>query len=235
MLILFTVLIIKFEEGGWVTIVITGVLSVVAVIIKRHYNFVRKEIIEIQKKIKQVIPDIISVMKFRMKKTNFGSFDIITNRTVVLLVNGYGGLGLYSLFKTLNDFNGTYNNIVFVEVGVMDSIKFKGFDKIDKLKENIEIDMKKYIYIAEQLGLHGDSYYAIGTDIVEEIDKLIPVITAKYPNPVFVGGQLLFEGNAFFNKLLHNYTIFAVQRNLYKHGITTIVIPIPKASSNIIF
>ncbi|MBI5541931.1 MAG: APC family permease [Bacteroidia bacterium] len=231
--ILFTVLILKFEEGGWITVVITGVLSIIAVIIKRHYNFVRKEIIEIQKKIKQVIPDIISVMKSRMTKTNNNNSEIKTNRTVVLLVNGYGGLGLYSLFKTLNDFNGNYQNIVFVEVGIMNSSRFKGFEQIDKLKENIEIDMKKYIYVAEKLGLHGDSYYAIGTDVVEEIDKLIPVISEKYPNPVFVGGQLIFEGNTFFNKLLHNYTIFAIQRNLYKHGITTIVIPIPMKISEL--
>lgn len=232
--ILFTVLILKFEEGGWITVVITGLLSLVAVLIKRHYNFVRKEIIEIQKKIKQVIPDIISVMKSRKIKINYNNSNSLTMRTVVLLVNGYGGLGLYSLFKTLNDFNGTYENIIFVEVGIMDSSRFKNFDQIDRLKENIEIDMKKYIYVAEQLGLHGDSYYAIGTDVVEEIDKLIPVITEKYPHPVFVGGQLIFEGNSFFNKLLHNYTIFAIQRNLYKHGITTIVIPIPMKISELI-
>ncbi len=231
--ILFTVLIIKFEEGGWITIVITGVLSILAVIIKRHYNHVRKEIIEIQKKIKQVIPDIISVLKSKIKNKPVGVSELKTGRTAVLLVNGYGGLGLYSLFKTLNDFNGTYDNIVFVEVGIMDSTKFKGFDQLDRLKENIEIDMNKYIYVAEQLGLHGDSFYAIGTDVVEEIDKLIPAITTSYPNPVFVGGQLVFEGNSWFNKLLHNYTIFAIQRNLYKHGITTIVLPIPMQISEL--
>jgi hypothetical protein len=66
----------------------------------------------------------------------------------------------------------------------------------------------------------------LGTDVVEEVDKLIHEIIRKYPNPVFVGGQLIFNGNAGFSRLMHNYTIFTIQRNLYKHDITTIVVPV---------
>src|SRR5208337_577563 len=36
--ILFSVIILKFDEGGWITIFITGFLVVLAVLIRRHYN-----------------------------------------------------------------------------------------------------------------------------------------------------------------------------------------------------
>jgi K+ transporter len=36
--ILVTLSVIKFFEGGWITLVVTGLLVAVAVLIKRHYN-----------------------------------------------------------------------------------------------------------------------------------------------------------------------------------------------------
>jgi len=77
------------------------------------------------------------------------------------------------------------------------------------------------------MGLTAEYRFSIGTDVVEEVDKMIPEIAAKYPGAIFIGGQLIFGGNNTFSRLLHNYTIFAIQRKLYRHGMTTIVIPIP--------
>ena len=67
-----------------------------------------------------------------------------------------------------------------------------------------------------------DKVEIIAIDIDEN-----PEIAAKYPGAIFIGGQLIFGGNNTFSRLLHNYTIFAIQRKLYRHGMTTIVIPIP--------
>jgi len=48
----------------------------------------------------------------------------------------------------------------------------------------------------------------------------------KYPNSTFVGGQLIIRGMYRLSRVLHNFTIFSIQRRLYKHGLTTIIIPI---------
>lgn len=224
--ILLTVVVLKFKEGGWITLVITGLLALTAFLIKRHYDSVRKKLINIQKQVMHDIPEIISNLrkhyKFSEKKGN-----ISTAKTAVVMVNGYNGLGLFSLFRIIDSFNSECQHIVFLQVGLIDSKSMRGHEQIDKLTENICMDLQKYKYLAEQMGLTAEYRFSIGTDVVEEVDKMIPEIAAKYPGAIFIGGQLIFGGNNTFSRLLHNYTIFAIQRKLYRHGMTTIVIPIP--------
>ena len=55
---------------------------------------------------------------------------------------------------------------------------------------------------------------------------MVPEVLEKYPNSTFVGGQLIIRGMYRLSRVLHNFTIFSIQRRLYKHGLTTIIIPI---------
>jgi amino acid transporter len=225
--ILITVIVLKFTEGGWITIVITSLLAASGFLIKRHYNLVRQKLIIIQKEVMHVIPEIIKNLN---KKQNTQEMNINpgnAGRTVVIMVNGYNGLGLFSLFRIINSFNSECRHIVFLQVGLVDSKSMRGHEQIDKLTENIIVDLQKYKYLVEKMGLTAEYRYAIGTDVVEEVDKMIPEIARNFPDAIFIGGQLIFGGNDTLSRLLHNYTIFAIQRKLYRHGITTIVIPIP--------
>jgi hypothetical protein len=63
-------------------------------------------------------------------------------------------------------------------------------------------------------------------DFVEEVGKMAPGIVKKYPNAVFFGGQLVFPKETFITRLLHNYAVFAVQRDLYREGIPVVIMPI---------
>jgi hypothetical protein len=232
--ILFTVVILKFDEGGWITLVITGLLTFIAIIIKRHYNSTRKEIIILHKMIKKVLPDIIHNMKTKISSKSSGnSHKGKPVHTAIFLVNGYNGLGLYSFYRLIDSFDATYRNIAFMNVGIIDAKCFTDNNHFERLKENVVQDLQKYMYVAEQVGLTADCFYSLGTDVVEEVDHLVPQIITKYPDAVFFGGQFIFNGNQRFIKLLHNYTIFAIQRKLFQYGLTTIVLPIPLDKSKI--
>jgi amino acid transporter len=225
--ILITVTVLKFREGGWITIVITSLLATSAFLIRRHYDIVRKKLILIQKEVMHLIPDIIKNLNRKHKNGAGHKSHAGPGRTAVIMVNGYNGLGLFSLFRIIDSFNSECQHIVFLQVGLVDSKSMRGKEQIDKLTENMVVDLQKYKYLVEKMGLTADYRFAIGTDVVEEVDKMIPEIAVKYPDAIFIGGQLIFGGNATFSRLLHNYTIFAIQRKLYRHGMTTIVIPIP--------
>jgi amino acid transporter len=225
--ILITVTVLKFREGGWITIVITSLLATSAFLIKRHYDIVRKKLILIQKEVMHLIPDIIKNLNRKHKNGTGHKPHDGAGRTAVIMVNGYNGLGLFSLFRIIDSFNSECQHIVFLQVGLVDSKSMRGKEQIDKLTENMVVDLQKYKYLVEKMGLTADYRFAIGTDVVEEVDKMIPEIAVKYPDAIFIGGQLIFGGNSTFSRLLHNYTIFAIQRKLYRHGMTTIVIPIP--------
>jgi len=62
--------------------------------------------------------------------------------------------------------------------------------------------------------------------VVEEIGRLAPELLKRFPDAIFFGGQLVFPNESLSTRLLHNYTIFAVQRVLYPQGIPVIILPI---------
>ena len=226
-LILITVTVLKFKEGGWITLIITSLLATSAFLIRRHYDIVRKKLILIQKQIMHFIPEIISNLNKKYKKQVDTDPQEKAGKTAIILVNGYNGLGLFSLFRIVDGFNSECRHIVFIQIGLVESKSMRGQEQLDRLTENMIVDLQKYKYIAEQMGLTAEYKYAVGTDVVEEVDKMIPEIEKQFPGAIFIGGQLIFGGNSTFSRLLHNYTIFAIQRKLYRHGMTTIVIPIP--------
>ena len=224
--ILFTVIIIKFDEGGWITILITGALVGLALYIKGHYNKIGQEIGRIQKIMNSKMPETIAELNKNLaRKTKVTEVDY-TDMTAVILVNGYTGVGLYSLFKILSKFKDVYKNFVFIQVGIVDADSFHHDAVVDTITENIQQDLSKYVYLINQLGYNAEYRYAIGTDVAEEVLKIVPEIIEKYHNTTFIGGQLVFSGTYRASRLLHNFTIFAIQRRLYKLGLTTIIIPI---------
>jgi amino acid transporter len=225
--ILITVTVIKFEEGGWITMVITTCLVALSLYIKKHYNQIGKEIGNIQSVMNTKMPELVTILKSKMKlvKTEHNETDT-SDSTAVILVNGYTAIGLYSLFYLLNTFHNTYKNFVFISVGVVDSGSFNSSEQLEILKLQIENDLQKYVKLIKELGCHAEYRYGIGTDVSEEVLKLVPEVLEKYPNSTFVGGQLIIRGMYRLSRVLHNFTIFSIQRRLYKHGLTTIIIPI---------
>jgi len=75
-------------------------------------------------------------------------------------------------------------------------------------------------------GYHAEGRWSIGTDIVEEVAKTAPNLLEKYPGAVFFGGQLVFPEDSFMTRLLHNYVVFSVQRQLYRLGIPFVILPV---------
>ena len=55
-----------------------------------------------------------------------------TQPTAVLLVGGYGGLGVHSVLTLLRMFPNHFTNIVFISVGVIDSGNFKGAEEVER-------------------------------------------------------------------------------------------------------
>ena len=224
--ILFTVIIIKFDEGGWITILITGALVSFAVYIKQHYIKIGKEIGRIQQVMNSKMPETIAELNQNHRRKSDDRTIDVHDMTAVILVNGYSGIGLYSLFKILSKFKDVYKNFVFIQIGIVDADSFHQEAVVETIKQNIEQDLSKYVYLIKQLGYNAEYRYSIGTDVAEEVLNIVPEVVEKYTNTTFIGGQLVFGGTYRITRILHNYTIFSIQKRLYNIGLTSIVIPI---------
>jgi hypothetical protein len=148
------------------------------------------------------------------------------SKTAVILVNGFNGLGLHTLFNVIRMFSGTFKNFVFIQVGVVDAGVFKGVSEIDHLKQHIHLELERYVKFMNREGYYAERFSTLGTDVVEEITKLVPQVMERFPQSIFFGGQLVFPEETVFTRWLHNYIVFATQRKLYSRGIPFMILPI---------
>ena len=220
--ILISVLILKFNEGGWVTMVITGVLVLGAFFIKNHYN----KTASILKRLDVIVEAAVLTGSDVHDNTTPAPVYDRKAKTAAILVNGFNGLGLHTLFSVFRLFGSTYKNYVFVEIGSIDAGNFKGADEIENLGSFVRNETSKYVDYMQDHGHYAEAYFSIGTDVVDEVNKLVPSIREKFPDIVFFGGQLVFTNETIMDRWLHNYTVFAVQQNLYVHGIPFVILPV---------
>ncbi len=220
--ILISLCIVKFFEGGWITLLVTGLLIYAAFRVKRHYA-------KTQVQLKR-LNDLVAAATSNETITNDPETPApVCNsaaRTAVFLVNGFNGLGLHTLLAVIRMFPKVYQNFVFVQVGVLDAGNFKGAAEVDNLREHSQREVERYVTYMKRHGFYAESQIALGTDIVDEAAKLCDVVAHRFPNAQFFAGQLVFQDESLVTRLLHNHTVFELQRRLYRHGWPMLILPI---------
>ncbi len=224
--ILFSVLIIKFGEGGWITLVITAGLVSLTLIIKKHYLIAADLLRRLDTIVDSVEASIYNIQGDGGDESSIEPEFDPKGKTAAILVNGFNGLGLHTLLSVFRLFGGTYKNYVFLQVGSVDAGNFKGVDEIENLDRHIDTEANRYVKYMKEHNYYAEAFTSVGTDVVDEINNLVPKITAKYHNVVFFGGQLVFPEESFMTRWLHNYIVFAVQRKFYRQGIPFVILPI---------
>jgi hypothetical protein len=108
----------------------------------------------------------------------------------------------------------------------VDTSRFKGAAEIENLSMNLRGQLARYVEFVKGHGYCAEARHQVGTDAIEIIGHLSEKVVADFPNVVFFAGQLVFQEENFFNKLLHNQTAFLAQKRLVFSGQPMIVMPI---------
>jgi amino acid transporter len=207
----------KFREGAWLTVTVTGLLVALCFGIRAHYRSVAQQLSKFDSTLTELPLGAQPVEPV-------GEPDPEA-RTAAVLVSGYGGLGIHTLFSLLRRFPGQFRNVVFISVGVVDSGEMKGAEQIQALRERTQESLDKYMDLARRLGHPATCRMAVGTDVVEEAYRLCQQVAKEFPNTVYFAGQLVFRQETWYHALLHNRTAFSVQRRLFLEGQTMVVLP----------
>lgn len=224
--ILVTVTILKFNEGGWITLLLTGSLVAMALLTQRHYRNTHRllhrldELVTVAESSCPAFPGEQGTNK--ELKVKYDPQD----KTAILLVNGFNGLGLHTLFSIIRLFGGTFKNFAFVQVGIVDAGNFKGVEEVARMRTDVKKELDRYVHYMRCHGYYAAAYSSFGTDVVDEIASVTPEILERFPNAILFGGQLVFPKTTFLSGVFHNYTIFAVQRRFYNEGIPVVILPI---------
>jgi len=217
--ILVAVVILKFTHGAWMTMLVTGLLILLCIMIHRHYVRVRAKLAELNAQLgdMQTLAGTRSEPTLPMEPKK---------QTAVLLVNAYSGLGIHTLLILLKTFPGQFSQVYFASVGVLDSGNFKGTEEVVKLRADRQKTIDRFVLLAQTLGLAADGEYTLGTDPIQESTELCTRIRERFPRSVFFAGKLLFENEKWYYPLLHNETAYAITRRLQLKGVPMVVMPI---------
>ncbi|HEY3489399.1 MAG TPA: APC family permease [Candidatus Deferrimicrobiaceae bacterium] len=215
--ILCVTILMKFTEGGWITLVITGLFVGLCFLTRAHYRSAAVHLQRLDELLTMLPETGTEKPKPMLRKTA---------PTAVVLVSGYNGLGMHVFFSIVRSFPGTFKNYVFISAGVVDSTVFKGVEEIDNLVSSVRADLAKYEAFVHAHGYYAETRYQVGTDVVEVVTKIAREVAADFPNSVFFSGQLLFQDENFFTRLLHNQTSFMVQKRFVFEGLPMIIMPV---------
>jgi amino acid transporter len=220
--ILIIVIVMKFFEGGWLTLVVTSTLVLFSVIIKNQYLKTRRilkrldSLVETIKISNDISPHLLKTQEKELKKLE----------TAIVLVNGFNGIGLHTVLNIMRFFKKHFKNFIFIQVGVVDAGIFKGPGALREMKSSIYNDLQKYVKMMQSNGYFAGCAMSIGVDLVDELENTLEGILKKYPHSIIFTGQLLFHKETFLTRLLNNFTAFAIEKRMYYKGTPVMVMPI---------
>lgn len=206
----------KFADGGWLTLTLTLGLVLAFNVIRSHYR-------SVSAKLEQLTQEIINLPLGEERETR--EFDP-TKPTAAVLVGGYNGLGIHTVLNLFRAFGDHYKNLVFISAGTIDSGAFKGEEEIAALTDNVKKQLEAYLVLARRIGVPARMQYAIGTDPVDDLEKICRDLSAKYSRVSFVAGQVIFKRERWFHGWLHNQTAYLLQKRLQWAGMTMVILPV---------
>ena len=205
----------RFTKGGWVTLVVTGTLVALCFVIRRHYRTTYAKLAQLYDELKSVPPEHAGPAPALDPKAP----------TAAVLVATFGGLGIHTTLNIFRFFPNHFKNLVFLSVGVVDSGGFKGEGAVEELRHQTEATLAKYLDLAQGMGVSATSRYALGTDAVDEGERLCLDVAKEFPRVTFFAGKIIFQREAWYQHILHNETAAAIQKRLQWAGKPVVIIP----------
>ncbi len=205
----------KFAEGAWLTLIVTGALVLFSFRIRAHYQTVIA-------KLKELYLQLEDLPKFANKTA--GQPDP-GQPTAAILVSSYGGLGIHTLMNIFRMFPGHFKNVVLLSVGVLDSHELSSEPSVDAVRGRTQAMLDRYVELARGLGIPATARVGVGTDIIDESEKLCLAVAKKFPIITFFAGKVIFKRERWYQPLLHNEVGFALQKRLHWAGLAMMVLP----------
>lgn len=221
--ILLVMIVEKFREGAWITVIITALCIALCFIIRRHYR-------NVAAKVKRSDMNIKGLPRGSVVKAP--PFDA-SAPTAVILVGGYSSMGVRTFENVIRSFRRSFHNVVFITVGMVNADFFRSGQTVQTIEKQTEDALKHYAAYAELRGIPARYEYRMGTEVVETAAELCIDVSKKYASPVFFAGEMVFEKPMWYHRLLHNETAYAILRRIKFAGLTMMILPVRITDSGV--
>ena len=217
-IILFVTTATKFAEGGWVTLLVTSLFVLGCQYIRSHYDRVSTAL--------KSLDDTLLTLPFQPDLSQPVPGKNPDAPTAALIVRDFDGISVHTLLNIQRLFPNYFKNIVLISVGVIDTGQFKGHTEVEGLKRKTEEALKSFVEYANCLGWYAEYRSALGVDLIAELERLCDSVAKEFARVVFFSGQLVFEKENVFTRVLHNHTPYTLQQRLQFAGRDMMILPI---------
>ncbi|MCA3158132.1 MAG: APC family permease [Burkholderiales bacterium] len=205
----------KFFEGGWVTLIVTGIVVAACLLVQSHYKATKQKI--------RAVDEIFAAQPFG-SETEYPAIDK-NAPTAAFIVGSSRGGGLHALLWVQRMFPGTFKNFLFLNARTVDAQAYGGEQTMESPKTDAKVSLNFFVNFCHSYGMPASSYLSFGTDAVEEVTQLCQQAAKQYPNIVFFTSKLVFKKDNWFTRLLHNQAATAIQDRLHLDGLQMVILP----------
>jgi hypothetical protein len=213
--ILLVTLVEKFTEGGWMTVVITGVVIAFCLINHAHYSLVRRKIRAADEALGWIaypeVPDPPLLDP--------------DGHTAVFVVGSSRSGGIYALEWVRREFPGEFRNCLFMNVRTVDARSYGGGEDLERLRQQANEALTYFVNYCHHAGLAAKAYLSFGTDPIEELTKLAEKIYQEFPHSIFFTSKLIFEHDNWYIRQLHSEAALTMLRRLHLRNMPMVILP----------
>lgn len=214
--ILLITLVEKFSYGGWVTVLITSLVIVLCLRIRKHYEETSEQLVRADK---------LFAPKPTWEESAHPPPLDPAQPTAIILAGKNLGIGMHTLLWVQQFFPGHFKNFIFLSVGEVDTESFDGKGALRTLQYRIENSLNYYTGYCHSRGLAATYHMAFDTDPVEGLSKLTEKVMEEFPSSICFASELIFPNENILTRWLHNHTALAMQRRLQFIGRQMVILP----------
>ncbi len=222
--ILVVTVIEKFNEGGWMTILITALVIAICLVVRTHYRETKDKI--------RMVDRVFADQPFG---GHVGAIEPNPEeQTAVFIVGNSRGGGLHALLWVQRMFPGHFKNFIFINARTVDSHAYGGDGALEQMRAEANATLKFFVDFCHSHGMASASKLSFGTDVVDQVTQLCIETSHEYPNSIFFTSKLIFETDNWFTRLLHNQAALALQRRLHFDGLQMVVLPMKVVAAGLV-
>ncbi len=185
----------KFTEGGFMTVLITGVVIGFCILNRAHYQKIRR----------------------KLGKAN--------EPTAVFVVGSSRWGGVYALDWVRREFPGHFRNFVFMSARTVDAKCYSGSDELEQERKKAEATLSYFVTHCNNRDLAAKTYVGFGIDPIEELTNLAEKIRQDFPHSIFFTSKLIFEHDNWYIRQLHSEAALTMLRRLHLLNMPMVVLP----------
>jgi hypothetical protein len=203
----------KFTEGGFMTVLITGVVIGFCILNRSHYEKIRRKL----RKADEALP-----MEFPGRTAPPVN---PKEPTAVFVVGSNRWGGVYALDWVRREFPGHFHNFVFMSARTVDAKCYSGSDELEHERRKSEETLNYFVTYCNNRDLPAKSYVGFGIDPIEELTNLAEKIRRDFPHSMFFTSKLIFEHDNWYIRQLHSEAALTMLRRLHLRDMPMVVLP----------